>query len=76
VHDELGGRRLGICRKAVTVTGSVSDWELWTRRRFPGSGEFAVPGALTPVRIDRDADFGEYVEPNVWYFHAEAGEGG
>jgi hypothetical protein len=28
-----------------------------------------VAGALIPVTIDREADFGLYVEPNVWMLH-------
>jgi hypothetical protein len=28
-----------------------------------------VPGALTLVSIDREADVGAYVEPNVWMRH-------
>lgn len=44
--------------------------EAWTGLRFPESGAYVVPGALTPVTIDREADRGEYVEPNVWMRHA------
>jgi hypothetical protein len=29
-----------------------------------------VPGALVPVRIDRERDVGTYVEPNVWMRHS------
>ena len=36
---------------------------------FPDSGEYVVEGALVPVEIDRDADVGRYVEPNVWMRH-------
>ena len=49
---------------------TVEDWWQWTGMRFPSSGEFAVPGALVPVRVDHARGVGEYVEPNVWYFHA------
>ncbi len=30
----------------------------------------SVPGALVPVEIDREADQGVYIEPNVWTVHA------
>jgi hypothetical protein len=47
----------------------VRDWERWTGLRFPDSGDYVVPGALTTVRIDRRRDRGRYVEPNVWMRH-------
>jgi len=47
----------------------VSDWENWTGMRFPESGDYVVPEALVPVRIDREVDTGLYVEPNVWMHH-------
>jgi hypothetical protein len=37
--------------------------------RFRASGRYVVPGALTPVTIDRRRDRGRYVEPNVWMLH-------
>jgi GNAT superfamily N-acetyltransferase len=70
VHAELGGLRLGIATAAVRVRGTVAEWEEWTGERFSESGDVAVPGGLVPVSVDREADVGEYREPNVWYFHA------
>lgn len=74
VHEELGAARLGFAHTALRVEGSVADWERWTGRSFPESGEYEVDGALVPLRIDRARDRGEYVEPNVWYFHAANAE--
>jgi len=37
--------------------------------RFPDTGDYVVPGALQPVRIDREADSGRYEDPNVWMKH-------
>ncbi len=51
------------------MEGSVADWEAWTGMRFPESGQYVVPGALNPVTIDREADQGRYIEPNVWMLH-------
>ncbi|HEV3399102.1 MAG TPA: GNAT family N-acetyltransferase, partial [Actinomycetes bacterium] len=58
-----------ICEKSVVIAGTVAEWEEWTGMRFPDSGPYVVPGALVPVEIDRDADQGRYVEPNVWVRH-------
>ena len=39
---------------------------------FPDSGPYVVPGALQPVRIDREHDVGRYEDPNIWMKHATA----
>jgi hypothetical protein len=54
------------------VPGRVDEWEAWAGLRFPESGRYVVPGALVPVEIDREADRGLYVEPNVWMLHSLA----
>jgi GNAT superfamily N-acetyltransferase len=69
VHAGLGAELIGPCRESMTVTGSVADWEEWTGMVFPDSGDYVVRGALELVRIDREADRGTYVEPNVWMHH-------
>jgi hypothetical protein len=69
VHWRLGARVLGIAARSMVVDGRVKDWEGWTGMRFPASGGYVVPGALTTVRIDRARDRGRYVEPNVWMLH-------
>ena len=53
----------------MTIAGTVADWERWAGMSFPDSGDYVVPGALTLVSIDREADLGVYVEPNVWMLH-------
>jgi hypothetical protein len=37
--------------------------------RFPDNGDYRVPGALAPIRIDRRRNRDRYVEPNVWMLH-------
>lgn len=69
VHYNLGGRIVKVCPTAMRITGSVADWEDWTKMRFPESGKYVVPGALVPIIIDRQADTGSYIEPNVWMYH-------
>ncbi len=71
VHFDLGAKIIKPCPSAMRVIGTVAEWEEWTGLRFPRSGEYIVPGALVPVLIDREADRGEYIEPNVWMYHAE-----
>jgi GNAT superfamily N-acetyltransferase len=68
-HARLGAHIVRPCHEAMTIVGTVAEWSEWTGLAFPESGEYVVPGALTLVRIDLDADEGVYVEPNVWMHH-------
>jgi hypothetical protein len=69
VHERLGAEILGICPGSLVVAGTVAEWEEWTGMAFPDSGPYVVDTALVPVEIDREADVGSYVEPNVWMRH-------
>jgi hypothetical protein len=73
VHARLGGRIAKVCPRSMRIGGTVGEWEGWTGRTFPESGRYVAPGALVPIEIDRRADRGTYVEPNVWVVHALAG---
>lgn len=68
-HWRLGAKQLRIVPQSETILGTVAEWESWTNMRFPESGLYVVPGALEPVLIDREKDYGRYVEPNVWMLH-------
>ena len=54
----------------MRITGTVSEWEKWTGQKFPESGTYTIYGALVPIDIDREADRGVYIEPNVWMYHS------
>jgi len=69
VHHRLGAESMKVAPQAITVTGSVAEWEEWTGMRFPESGEYVVPGALQPVHIDHESDTGHCDDPNVWMRH-------
>src|SRR5262249_42804266 len=69
VHAKLGARLIRPCHRSMQIVGSVAEWEGWTNMAFPDSGRYIVPSALEPVEIDREADCGRYVEPNVWMIH-------
>jgi GNAT superfamily N-acetyltransferase len=69
-HWRLGAETLRVMPRAMVIAGSVAEWEDWTGMRFPDSGDYVVPGALQPVRIDRERNEGRYEDPNVWMKHA------
>lgn len=69
-HVRLGGEVIKPCVKSMRITYSVDQWERLTGLRFPESGSYVVPDALTLVEVDRALNTGTYVEPNVWLRHA------
>jgi hypothetical protein len=69
VHARLGAEVIKVAPRAMYVPGTVAEWEEWTGMKFPVSGNYVVPNALQPVKIDREADLGEYYDPNVWMKH-------
>jgi hypothetical protein len=69
VHERLGAEPLAVCPRSMTIEGSVAEWEAWTGMKLPETGSYVVDGALVPVEIDREADLGCYIEPNVWMWH-------
>lgn len=71
-HERLGADIVGVAAESVVISGTVTAWEEWTAMALPESGAYVVPGALAPIRIDRDRDEGVYVEPNVWMVHPPA----
>ena len=50
VHVKAGARIIKACSRAMTISGSVVDWENWTDMRFPESGQYVIPRALAPHR--------------------------
>lgn len=70
IHWRLGAQVIAIAPLSMVITETVSKWEEWTSMRFPKSGEYAVPGALSPIIIDLEQDLGRYEEPNVWIHYA------
>ncbi|MGZ8692665.1 MAG: GNAT family N-acetyltransferase [Gaiellaceae bacterium] len=69
VHANAGARLVRVAPRSMRISGTVADWERWTKMVFPDSGSYIVPGALVPVDVDRERDEGVYVEPNVWMHH-------
>ena len=68
-HVRLGATIGPAIPRSMRITGSVTEWEAWTRMAFPESGSYVFPAGLAPLTIDREADVGSYWEPNVWLVH-------
>jgi hypothetical protein len=75
VHERLGATIIKPEPRSLRITGTVGEWEAWTRMAFPQSGEYWFPGGLATVAVDRDRDTANYWEPNVWMHHTLAAPG-
>jgi GNAT superfamily N-acetyltransferase len=69
LHIRAGGRMARPEPASMRITGTVAEWEAWTGMAFPDSGDHVVPRAAALVHIDRDADRGTYLDPNIWIVH-------
>ncbi len=68
-HWRSGGEILKTADPSLVAEAPVEDWESWTGMKFPESGEYVIPDALVPIKIDRTMNVGRYIEPNVWVHH-------
>jgi GNAT superfamily N-acetyltransferase len=69
VHVRAGARIIKPCHEAMTIRGTRAQWEQWTGLKFLQSGEYYIPGALNPLKMNIEKDDGIYIEPNVWMVH-------
>jgi GNAT superfamily N-acetyltransferase len=68
-HQRLGASILAAAPASQTMTGTVAEWEQWSGIALPSSGDYVIPAGLSVLHIDREADLGTYVEPNIWIRH-------
>jgi GNAT superfamily N-acetyltransferase len=66
LHVRRGAEVIGVADASMVVTGTVAEWEGWLGTSLPGSGDYVIEGALSPLHVDRAADLARYVEPNIW----------
>ena len=68
-HANAGAKVVATTRESMRIEGTVEEWERWANMRFPETATYVVPDALDLVHIDRERDFGVYLEPAVWMRH-------
>lgn len=68
-HQRMGGRILRPAPNSMVIPGTVSEWETWSRMRFPVTGDYVVPEALNLLQVDREHDTAVYREENLWVQH-------
>ena len=68
-HVRLGATLLMGAPASQTMTGTVAEWESWTKLALPSTGDYVIPDGLAVLAVDREADRGVYHDPNVWMRH-------
>jgi GNAT superfamily N-acetyltransferase len=68
-HQRLGATILAPAERSMVISGTVAEWEDWTKMTFPQTGPYVVPAAHAVVEIDIEQDRGTYVETNLWMQH-------
>jgi len=66
----LGGTIEKPCSESIRVSGTVQEWQGWCGLVLPADGEYIVPEALVPLRVNSEKNLGEYIEPNVWIVYS------
>ena len=65
-HNSSGAKIIKVCPKAMHIKGDINYWEGLMNSKIVKSGYHIVEGALNPVWMDVEKDFGEYNEANIW----------
>ncbi|MGG0464556.1 GNAT family N-acetyltransferase [Priestia aryabhattai] len=68
-HCKTGATIIKVAEKSMVIPATIQEWEEWTDMEFHSSGKYVIPGGLVPLNINRDANTGVYIEPNVWLNH-------
>ena len=68
LHDRLGAKRLVIAHESKNITGTVAQWETWTKHKLPQDGHYPLRDMLVPLVVENGT--GTYLEPNVWMHYA------
>ncbi len=73
VHVRAGGEIVGVCPRAMVISGTLEEWRAWTGLAFDRTGDVDVPDALVPVHCSVEHDHAVYVVPGVWVEHTVSG---
>lgn len=68
-HFKTGASIMKVAEKSMVIPASVNEWEEWTGMKLPSSGTYIINDGLVPLEVDKSANNGVYIEPNVWMKH-------
>ncbi|MBL8542264.1 MAG: hypothetical protein JNJ63_00510 [Hyphomonadaceae bacterium] len=71
-HLAAGGKMLNPAGRSAVIEEPTAFWEMMTGRVFEKSDDYALDGAIAPVRIDLEQGAGRYEEPSIWFAYSLA----
>ena len=68
-HLSCGAKIIGVCANSMHISGKISFWEELMHQKIASSGNYVVAGALNPVLVQVENNYGEYCEENIWIYY-------
>lgn len=68
-HFKIGASIIKVAETSMVIPASIKDWEKWIDMKLPSSGSYIINEGLVPLELDKEANKGVYIEPNVWMKH-------
>ncbi|MDM5233788.1 GNAT family N-acetyltransferase [Lysinibacillus pakistanensis] len=68
-HYKTGASIIKVAERSMVIPASIEMWEKWCGMKFPTSGSYILNEGLVPLEVDKAANKGVYIEPNVWMRH-------
>ncbi|NIK11680.1 GNAT family N-acetyltransferase [Alkalibacillus almallahensis] len=68
-HFKTGASIIKVAENSMIIPASVEEWEEWTGMKLHSSGSYIINEGLAPLDVDKTANKGIYIEPNVWMRH-------
>lgn len=65
-HIKGGAEIIQVCSKAMFIDGDMEFWKDQTDEKLEKDGDYIINGALNPVSINPQNDYGAYYEDNIW----------
>jgi len=65
-HINNGAEILKVCSESMKVSGNLKFWEELIGHSIKKSKAYKVKGALNFVDVNIEADYGQYLEENIW----------
>ena len=68
-HLNCGAKISHVCSESMKVYGDLAFWKTQINAPLDKSGKYIVAGALNPVTIQVEKNYGEYLEENIWIYY-------
>jgi hypothetical protein len=68
-HLDSGAKIIKVCPRSMEIAGDLSFWKTVVQSTIEKSGFYQAEGALNPVEIIVEKNYGIYLEENIWIYY-------